>query len=52
MHIKVYISGMKMSQRIHFLYQILLKMLIISENGKKNHFFGKQDGSRTKRLAS
>ena len=27
MYIKVYISGMEMSQKIHFCYQILLKML-------------------------
>ena len=32
---KVYISAMEMSQRIHFWYQILLKMLIFWENGKK-----------------
>ena len=29
---------MKMSQRIHFWYQILLKMLIFWENGKKSLF--------------
>ena len=40
MYIKVYISGMKMSQRTHFWYQILLKMLLFKENGKK-HFLGK-----------
>ena len=28
MYIKVYISGMEMSQRIHFRYQISLKMMI------------------------
>ena len=32
---------MEMSQRIHFWYQILLKMLILLENGKK-HFFGQK----------
>ena len=32
---KVYISGMEMSQRIHFWYQIWPKMLIFWENGKK-----------------
>ena len=35
MYIKVYISGMEISQRIHFWYQILLKMLTFWENGKK-----------------
>ena len=29
---------MEMSQRIHFWYQILLKMLIFWENGKKSLF--------------
>ena len=43
MYIKVYISGMEMSQRIHFWYQILLKMMILWENGKKKpHFFGQK----------
>ena len=43
MYIKVYISGMEMSQRIHFRYQILLKIMIFWENGKKkNHFFGQK----------
>ena len=32
---------MEMSQRIHFWYQILLKMQIFWENGKK-HFFGQK----------
>ena len=41
MYIKVYISGMQMSQRIHFWYQILLKMLIFWENGKKSLFWSK-----------
>ena len=41
MYIKVYISVMEMSQRIHFWYQILLKMLIFWENGKK-HLFGQK----------
>ena len=41
MYIKVYISGMEMSQRIHFWYQILLKMVIFWENGK-NHLFGQK----------
>ena len=35
---KVYNSGMEMSQRIHFWYQILLKMMIFWENGKKTLF--------------
>ena len=41
MYIKVYISGMEMSQRIHFRYQILLKMMIFWENGKQNTFLVK-----------
>ena len=41
-HIKVYISGMEMSQKIHFWYQILLKLMIFWENGKKTHFFGQK----------
>ena len=33
---------MEVSQRIHFWYQILLKMMIFLENGKKTpHFFGR-----------
>ena len=32
---EVYIFGMEMSQRIHFLHQMLLKMMIFWENGKK-----------------
>ena len=32
---------MEMSQRIHFWYQILLKMMIFWENGKKNTFLVK-----------
>ena len=39
---KVYISGMEMSQKIRFWYQILLKMLIFWENGKKSLFFGQK----------
>ena len=35
MYINVYISGMKMNQRFHFWYQILLKILIFWGNGKK-----------------
>ena len=30
---------MEMSQRIHFLYQILLKMMFFWENGKKALFW-------------
>ena len=41
MYIKVYISGMEMSQRIHFWYQILRKMMIFWENGKKPLFWSK-----------
>ena len=40
MYIKVYISGMEMSQRIHFWYQILLKMMIF-EKMAKNTFLVK-----------
>ena len=41
--VKVYISGMEMSQRIHFWYQILLKMMSFWENDKKkNTFFGQK----------
>ena len=43
MYIKVYISGMEMSQGIHFWYQILIKITIFWENGKKNQFFGKKN---------
>ena len=33
---------MEMSQRIHFWYKTLLKMMILWENGKKNpHFWSK-----------
>ena len=39
MYIKVYISGMEMSQRIRFWYQILPKMLIFWENGEKSLFW-------------
>ena len=37
-YIKVYISGMEVSQRICFWYQILLKILCF-EKIAKNHFF-------------
>ena len=41
MYIKVYISGMEMSQRIHFWHQILLYMYDdFFEKMAKNHFFG------------
>ena len=33
---------MEMSHRIHFWYQILPKLLIFLENGKKITFFGKK----------
>ena len=39
MFIKVYIFGMKISQRIYFSYQISLKMLIFGGNGKKKIMF-------------
>ena len=42
MYAKVYIFGMEMSQRIHFLYQILLKMMIFLKKMCKNHCFGKK----------
>ena len=35
MYKKLYISGIGMSQRIHFWYQIVLKMMISWGNGKK-----------------
>ena len=41
MYIKVYISGMEMSQRIHFWYQIVLKIMFFWENGKKPLFLVK-----------
>ena len=43
---KVYIPGM--SQKIRFLYQILLKMLIFWVNDKKNQFFGKKNWDKLK----
>ena len=43
MNINVYIFGMEMSQRIHFWYQISLKMSIVwKTKGIKNHIFGKK----------
>ena len=40
MYIKVYISGMEISQRMRFWYQILLKLLFLCwENGKKSPFW-------------
>ena len=41
MYTKVYISGMEMSQRILLRYQILPKMMIFWENGKKTLFRSK-----------
>ena len=41
MYIKVYIFGMELSQRIHFWYQISLKMSIFDKTAK-NHIFGKK----------
>ena len=41
MYVKVYISGMEMSQKIHFRYQILLKMIVFEKMAKK-HFFGQK----------
>ena len=41
--VKVYISRMEMTQRIHFWHQNLLKKLrFFKENDKKNHFFGQK----------
>ena len=42
MYKKVYISGMEMSQKIYFWYEILLKILIYLENGQKNTFLVKK----------
>ena len=42
MYIKVYIFGMEMSHRIHFLYQILPKIMIFFEKIAKNHFLVKK----------
>ena len=42
MHIEVYIFGMEMSQRVHFLYQILLKIRIFRKDGKKLLFWYKK----------
>ena len=42
MYIKVYIFGMEMSQKIHFWCQILLKMSIFWQNGKKSLFWFKK----------
>ena len=39
MYIKVYISGMEMSQKIRFWHQILPQKLIFWENGKKSLFW-------------
>ena len=39
MYIQVYIFEMEMSQRIHFWYQISLKISIFWQNGKKNPTF-------------
>ena len=38
MYIKVYISGMEMSQRVRFWNQILPKIVVFWGNGKKSHF--------------
>ena len=46
MYIKVYISGMEMSQRIHFLYQILLKVLM--RKWQKNTFLVKNSCDKLK----
>ena len=39
MYIKVYISGMEMSQRIHFWYQILPKCWFFEKMAKKSLFW-------------
>ena len=40
---------MEMSQKIHFWYQITLKMMIFWENDKKSPFFGKKDSWKANR---
>ena len=53
MYIKVYISGMEMSQRIHFWHQSLLKMLgFFWENGKKITFLVKKNCDKLKKIIS
>ena len=49
MYIKVYISGVETSHRIHFWYQILPKLLIFLENGKKITFFVKKIVTKKKK---
>ena len=51
-YIKVYISGMEMSQRIRVWYQILPKMLISWENGKKSLFWFKKNCDKLKQASS
>ena len=41
MYVKVYISGMEMSQGIHFWYQILLKCWFFEKIAKKSLFWSK-----------
>ena len=51
MFMKVYISGIEMSQKIHFWYQILLKMLIFLENGKKKqNYVGKRNCDKLEKI--
>ena len=49
MFIKVYISGMEVSQRIRFGYQILQKMLILWENGKKSPIWPKKKSDKLRK---
>ena len=42
MYVKVYISRMEMTQKIHFWHPHLLKITIFFEKIAKNHFFGQK----------
>ena len=48
MYMKVYISGLEMSQKIRFWYQILPKIVIFWENGKKYFFLVKHSCDKLK----
>ena len=50
MYMKVYISRMEMSRRIRFWYQILPKMVIFWENGKKITFLAKKNCDKLKKI--
>ena len=51
MYIKVYISGMEMSQKIHFLYQSLLKMMIFLRKWQKTTFLVKNFCDKLTKIA-